>query len=121
MYWVNIVLGVTVLAGAAAMVWLAWASRNRTLPLNWFAGYRTNTILKSETGWKEAHYVAAPWTARAGVIFGITGIGVLFPLSDLMFLLIMTVGLLGGIGCVWIGAWVAQQTAKRVLGQSDSI
>lgn len=120
MLWVKILLSVVLLGTAALMGWLARVSRSRRLPLNDIAGYRTRTVMSSEAAWEEAHFVAAPWTARVGVVFGITGVVMLLPLSDMWVWTVLGLGVVVGMVVLWIGAWVAQQTAKQVWSQCDS-
>lgn len=119
MFWIKLLLCVTMLVCAALMLWLARASRNRALPLNDISGYKTRTVMSSEATWEEAHYVAAPWTARSGAVFGITGLAMLLPLSDTWIFVLLGLGAVVGMGVLFVGARVAQQTAKQVLDQDS--
>lgn len=119
MLWIKLLLCATMLGAGALILWLARASRNRTLPLNDISGYKTRTVMSSEAAWEEAHYAAAPWTARTGAVFGITGLAMLLPLSDTWIWVLLCLGVAVGMVVLFVGARVAQQTAKQVLGQAD--
>lgn len=114
---IAIVLCVSLVAGGAALLWIAAAGMRGTLERNGLAGVRTTVTLASDEAWATAQRAAAGPTRIAGLLAVATGIatlvvGIVDPEADVAIAVVALAGTALVLAAVLLGAARGNRAAK---------
>ncbi len=108
----GLIIGAVLILAGAALLWVAWAGSQGTLPPNGFVGIRVPATRCSDAAWYAAHRAAAGPLGIGGAITATCGVGVLFAGFDVIGLVLALIALATTLSATGIATVVALRAAR---------
>lgn len=109
-----LLVGLALVLGGAAVLWISWAGSQGSLRPNGVVGLRLPATRRSDDAWFAAHRAAAGPLGVGGAVLLASGVGVLFTGFDLIGQALALVSLVVALAAICVAVLVAVRAARSV-------